>query len=69
MWLCRCGFKNSNSNQKCHGQNCSLMQPILVQEIKYKRLMRSRKNKEVVSNQMGEERMMRKLKRIMGGNV
>jgi len=69
MWSCRCGFKNGNSNMKCHGENCKHERPLEVEMIKQKRFSRLRKNKEAVSKQMGEERMMRKFKKMVGGNI
>lgn len=42
MWLCnKCGFKNSNSSEKCHGYNCKAIKekqvfenPIVVKKEK-----------------------------------
>ena len=66
MWICECGFKNSNSNQSCHGNKCKKIRPPNLDLVMQKREQRLDKRMEGVSKQFGEEQMMRKFKRMFG---
>lgn len=66
MWICECGFKNSNSNSSCHGKECRRLCPADMDAIKEKRQERLEKRKDSVTKQIGDEQAMRRLKKMLG---